>query len=69
MIRIYSTSKTKIIELFRFIKFGYKIYRQYKSKGFAIIFGMLNTEIQIVIAKRSNYGKSNEKEKGPRAFA
>jgi len=69
MIRIYSTSKTKIIQLFGFVKFGYKTYRQYKSKGFAIVFGILNTEMQIVIAKRSSYGENNEEEKGPRAFA
>jgi hypothetical protein len=69
MIRIYSTSKTKIIELFRFIKFGYKIYRLYKAKGFALIFGILDTEVQIVIARRSKDGKDNKETKGPRAFA
>ena len=69
MIRVYSTDKTKIIELFRLVKFGYKIYRQYKTKGFALIFGILNTEIQVVIARRSKDGKDNKETEGPRAFA
>tara|TARA_R100001594_G_scaffold11906_5_gene26657 strand:- start:415 stop:624 length:210 start_codon:yes stop_codon:yes gene_type:complete len=69
MIEIYSTSKTKIIRFLGFAKIGFRFYRQFKSKGLGLIFGILNTEIQIVIARRSNNGTDNEKAKGPRAFA
>ena len=69
MIEVYSTHITKIIRLFGFLKLGYTIHKQNKSKGISFIFGILDTEMQIVIARRGKDGKDNEETEGPRAFA